>query len=199
MNLPDLKSLKDKLKIGGGKREALAAIVVVFMVILLLYVYLLFKPAMMKLKELAPKVSAGNIELKNALRDIDNHPALKEKKISLESKIDYYEKKLPTEKEIPKLLEKLSDMAAETDVKIIAITPVQESKGQAPQMGIYQAYTIKISAKCGFHELGRFLQILETGDRIMKVSNIEIVADTAKVTAHDVRLSVITYTLTKGR
>ena len=105
---------------------------------------------------------------------------------------------LPVEQEVPKLLEMLSTMARSSNVKIVGITPLASKQEESPEK-IYQEIPILISAKSGYHELGRFLSDLESSDRFMKVSDIDIKENKSNVKRHDVELLVVTYVLLEGK
>jgi type IV pilus assembly protein PilO len=120
---------------------------------------------------------------------------LKKKFDEYDSKIEVYEKKLPAQQEIPDLLESLSKMARNADISIVGITPVP-SKLQKDRKGqVYKEIPILITAKSGYHELGRFLSNMENTDRFMKVVDIKIRANAAAPKRHDVELMVYTYVL----
>ena len=199
MKLFDAEKLKSHLKLGKDKKEVAILIVLVIVLALVLYIFLFFKPALTSLTELLPKVYNKNAELKTALMDITNREVIKKKRDSLVLKVDEYEKMLPGKKEIPKFLESLSEVAAESGVKILSIKPIKLTDKEREQSAIYQEVPIQISAKCGYHQLGKFLEHLETGPRLMKVSDIEIEGGTKAVTEHNVKLMITTYTLKKGK
>lgn len=137
------------------------------------------------------------------VRDAVSKTGLYEKTItSYGEKIDRYEKMLPAEKEIPALLEDLSAMARDSNIKILGITPVvaaPEKNNRPRAAGIYQEIPILINAKSGYHELGDFINNLENARRFMKVIDIGIRANKGTPEKHDVELIVMTYILPKGR
>lgn len=136
-------------------------------------------------------------EVISAERDIAKVEDLKNQVLQYRSKIDSYERMLPAEQEVPGLLENLSLMAKKSGVKIVGITPV--SSKESPSAGqIYHEIPILISAKSGYHELGRFLSDLEGADRFMKVVDIQIKANRTSPKKHDVELLVMTYILPKN-
>ena len=121
---------------------------------------------------------------------------------SYRGKVESYEKRLPAEQEIPSILENLSTMANGSNVKIIGIAPVQVSAKEAAAKNIgkiYKEIPILINAKSGYHELGIFLNNLESADRFMKVVDIEVRSSKASPKKHDTELIVCTYVLLTGR
>jgi Tfp pilus assembly protein PilO len=89
-------------------------------------------------------------------------------------------------------------MAKDSDIKIVGIVPVLSKlkddksvkKGQT-----YQEIPILITAKSGYHQIGHFLSSLESADRFMKVTDINIKANKLSPKNHDVELIICTYIL----
>jgi len=192
----DIKQLRNKLKIGKSKKDILVLVVALYVAIVLLYFLIFFKPAVSQLNKVLPQISGLRNKLNAALLDIESRPLLEAKEEKLRSKIDYYEKRLPSEKEIPKLLEQLSEIALGSNVKILAITPVEVKSDEG---AIYKQIPISIEAKCGYHQLGQFIQKLEHAARFMKIGNIYIEADQSDISRHRVKLEIVTYTLAKEK
>lgn len=167
-----------------------------------LCVYLIVWPQALGIADLVGRIGKKGAELKAAKKDISGIPRLKEEIASQQAKVEFYEKSLPAEKDIPKLLESLSGMARKANVSIVGITPAQASaKGleDSTRSQIYQEVPILISAKCGYHELGSFLAGLESDNNFMKISDIKIRVNKMSPTKHDVELLISTYVLLEGK
>jgi Tfp pilus assembly protein PilO len=95
-------------------------------------------------------------------------------------------------------LENLSEMAKDSNIKIVGIVPAisyfKDDKS-ANKSQIYREIPILITAKSGYHELGHFLNNLENADRFMKVADIDIKSNKTSPKKHDVELMVCTYIL----
>ena len=167
-------------------------------VILYLYVNFLLLPQIrgaVKAYNNAKKIYA---EVKASERAVSEVDGLKRQVSQYQNKIESYEKMLPVEQEIPKLLEDLSNMAKESSVKIVGITPLQAKEPQTSEQ-IYQEIPILINARSGYHELGKFLSDLEGAGRFMKVVDINIKENKATAKRHDVELLVLTYVFLGSR
>jgi Tfp pilus assembly protein PilO len=105
---------------------------------------------------------------------------------------------LPTEDRIPALLENLSEMAKNANMNIVSIMPIGKGPTR-PEAHACREIPIMITAKAGYHELGRFLSALEHSGRFMKVTDLQIKGNKAIPKKHDVELSVVTYVLLEGR
>ena len=166
----------------------------------LLYVYInfLLLPQIHNTAKTYKAVSKVRDAVSAAERDVSGTGALKKQADQYRDKIDSYERMLPVEQEVPKLLENLSGMAKESGVKIVGITPLQSKQEGGPEQ-IYQEIPILISAKSGYHELGKFLSGLESSDRFMKVADIHVKENKSTPKKHDVELLVLTYVLLRNR
>jgi len=183
-----------------NKTRVLAAAALGLIFVLILYFNLLLKPQVIKIAKLITKANKVRAELKGAEADIAKIDQFKKEIEAYKGKVDSYEKTLPAEQEIPSFLENLSNMAKSSNIKIVAITPVVAAGGGGEaEKGIYQEIPILINAKSGYHELGRFLNKLETSDRFMKVADIDIKGNRDNPNKHDIELLVLTYILLKNK
>lgn len=190
----DLKSIDFKSK----RTQILLLIVLVSFMIAAAYFYFVFVPQVKRVFKVT--VSAGRMksDLRSARVVIKDFEKLKSDLKERSQKVDSYEKKLPAEQEIPALLENLSNMAKDSDIKIIGIVPAMsyfKDDKSVEKNQIYREIPILITAKSGYHELGHFLNNLENSDRFMKVVDIGIKANKITPKKHDVELMVCTYIL----
>lgn len=145
------------------------------------------------------KISKLKAEIRGMKADISTIDKLKSDLAGYDSRIERYIKMLPAEREIPALLESLAVMARDANVRIVAITPVAGKETEGEKGRVYQEMPIQISAKSGYHELGRFLASLESSPRFMKVVDMEIRGNKAAPKKHDIDLMLTTYVLVKGK
>ena len=194
--------IKFPIDLKDNKPQALAFLTLIASIIFLLDIALILKPQITCLTDSLSKSGKMSADSKSARINIASIDKYKSDIASSKGKVDKYEKMLPAEQEIPSLLENLSEMAKEANIKILGITPVklanlnQEKKAQNQ---IYQEIPILISAKSGYHELGAFLAKLENSDRFMKVVDIKIKSNKITPKKHDIELIVCTYILLKGK
>lgn len=180
------------------KNQIMAFMVVICVFILVGYSFLFLGPVMSKLTFLFQNVSRLRIKLDTAEISINSMPKLKKEIGEIRSKVDFYSNKLPREEEFPSILESLSDMAQDANVKITKILPGKDSQilvKEEVSSDIYQQKEILISAQCGYHQLGAFIVALENTERFMEVSDIEIETRKINPKRHNVRLTVKTFIL----
>jgi Tfp pilus assembly protein PilO len=84
-------------------------------------------------------------------------------------KISSFEEKLPTEKEIPRLLRQFQQIAELSGVKYQLITaePIEEQE-------MYVRVPFKVKVKGAYPQIGEFLRSLEFGNRFIKVEGMDI-------------------------
>lgn len=180
------------------KKQIMTFMAVVCFFILVGYFFLFLTPVVSKLTFLFQNVSGLRIRLDTAEISINSMPKLKREIEEIRSEVDFYSNKLPRKEEFPSILENLSDMAQDANVKITKILPGKDSQiliEEEARSDIYQQREILISAQCGYHQLGAFIAALENTERFMKVSAIKIEAGKVNPKRHNVQLTVKTFIL----
>ena len=167
------------------------------LIMVILYLNFVLIPQVVGAFGAVMRMNKAQSELNSAQTDAARIATLKKSIVSFEAKVDKYEKMLPAQQEIPSLLESLSDMAKSSGIKIVGIMPVAAKEEKFQKEQIYKETPILISAKSGYHELGRFVSDMENSDRFMKVADIQIKVSAATPKKHDVELLVLTYVLLK--
>lgn len=162
--------------------------------IALCYSYLFILPKIKENFQLSPKLAKLKMDIARINQEWANLAAFKQKIARFEGKINSYEKKLPSEKEIPALLNYLSDTAKKLDVRLVEIKPSEIVQGQAQP---YYTIPISLVAECGYHQLGRFLNELERADRFMKIGYLKIEPAPAGTNLLKAELAVVTYVMSK--
>ena len=180
-------------------KQMTAIAVVIILGASYLYLNFLLLPQIRGVVKIHDKVKKARAEVKLSAGDLSGINNLKKQVAQYHGKIESYERMLPIEQEMPKLLEALSAMAKSSNVKIIGITPVQSKQEAGVQAQIYQEKPILINAGSGYHELGKFLSKLENADRFMKVVNIDIKENKTASNRHEVEMLVLTYVLLWGK
>lgn len=180
------------------KNEIMAFTVLICVMVIVGYFFLFLSPLIAKLSNVSRKVSKLKGDLTIADFAIGDMPKLGSEIEELKKNAIVYSNKLPKEEEFPALLESLSRMAQNTDVKITKILPAKDTETHAPEKStlcIYQERKILIDAQCGYHQLGTFISELENAERFMEISNITIESLKAAPRRHNVQLIVKTFIL----
>jgi len=181
------------------KNEIIAFTGLICAVILVGYFFLFLNPITSKLVDLSRKLSKLQSDLAIADLAIGSMPKLEKEVGELKNRTISYSNRLPKEEEFPALLESLSTMAQNTDVKITKIVPIKDTEAapveKASPPGIYQEKGILINAQCGYHQLGMFISELESAERFMEIFDITIESVKMMPRRHNVQLIVKTFVL----
>ena len=166
-----------------------------------MYLAYLITPLLRHGVELSGRVRSAREELK-ALQDTTaNEPALRNQYHRLSEAVASWRTRLPSEEELPAVIEYLTALANQSQVKIQTIfpqhptTPTQEmggsKKGEAGP--VYRDVAIEIDALAGYHQLGTFLSLVETGTRPMQLSSLRISGEPKEPKRHRVKMIIRAY------
>jgi len=187
------------LDLEKNKKEVLIAAAVLGVAAFAGYLYFLFIPQAASAFSSLAEIAKVRADVARTERDIAERAKYERELAGYGEKLDRYIKMLPVEAEVPSLLEMLSAMARDANVRIAGITPVMGKETEGQKGRIYQEMPIQLNARSGFHELGHFIASVEASDRFMKVVDIEIKADRASPKRHVVDLVLLTYVLSQGK
>ncbi len=186
---------KPKLQLGKNKKEQAIITIGIAVVLAAIYFILFIKPLFSEMGKILPKVSMLGSNLKIAKPLIARRPKIEKEKARLLAKIATYKKTLPSEEEIPKLLEELSNIAGESGVKLIGIKPFTKEAVEVREAGkVYREIPIRVEATSGYHELGQFLAKLEGSTRFIMVKDLAVSANPHNVRRHNIKIVASTYT-----
>lgn len=164
-------------------------------IIVILYLNFICIPQLSNFFSIVRERSALSAELRKTRIAVSEIDKLKKELGASRAKVSECEKMLPAQQEIPSLLENLSAMAKDSNVKIVGITPMTSNEDKSVKDRTYQEIPILINARSGYHELGKFIDNLENAVRFMKIADIWIKTNKAAPKENDIELLVITYTL----
>jgi len=197
--LPNIFKNLPELTMDETKKKILLLYALGLLAILIAYIFLFLSPSLGKLFELIPKMRELKIEITSVNNDLQFEENFGKKLQKSEKEMGKYEHKLSREKEIPVLLENLSQIAKKSRVKILSITPISRRAPQNKKASVYQEVPIAITAQSGYHDLGNFINKLENGQRYMQIRDIEIKTNKNNPKRHEVEFVVYAYTFKGGK
>ena len=172
-------------------------------IILWVYVVYIVGPIRREGVKLAQQLGDARRQLIALQRATTNEATLREQYRQLDQTVQALLKSLPHETELSSVIERLSDLASQTDVKIQTIFPQRTpelSPGQKkpksvspPATVFYKDVLIQIDATAGYHQLGSFLGFVESGDKPIRLVNLRITADPAEPKRHRIKMLVRSY------
>ena len=140
---------------------------------LLVVVTLVYLVALSFLGERAGQLEAETVKARAELAEARAIAARKdglEKELEeVRKNISSFEEKLPTDKEVPKLLYQFQQIAELSGLKYQSITaePIDEKES-------FVRIPFKVKVKAKYPDLGKFLRSLEFGSRFIKVEDLQI-------------------------
>ena len=164
-------------------------------VLLIVDIMFIVSPLMNKNADLKRQVVVVKAKLIELQKKINLADAAKKRSEELRAELATYEKRFPREEEIPLFLEDLSKVAVASGIDISAIKPVTKAGLQAPPdafMNLFHKIPIEISAKAGYHQIGRFINSLEKLERFIEIKDIQISQDTTTPRRHQLKLVIST-------
>jgi Tfp pilus assembly protein PilO len=194
-----------KLNLTSRERRTILAGGLLAVLILWLQSSYVIKPLLHERNELAHQIQSARGQL-NALEAVTaNESALQKQHEELKQTVASLRSLLPAERELPTAIERLSDLASQTQVKIQTISPQRSTtqpsstraeekpettaeNGTAPEPVVYKEIMIQIDALAGFHQLGTFLALVESGDIPIQVWGLRISGDPKEPKRHRVKL-----------
>ncbi len=165
---------------------------------LVLYYNLLLKPQCSKFIAKNKEFRAIRVKVAGGEALIANEAAVRRQHENLMKQAGYLEKRLPGQDQISSLLEDFSNVAESSGVKILRIKPLEEPapiSKQKPLNNSYAEFPILIEARAGYHQLGEFVSKLETMDRFIRVTDLDVAGTNKDPLHHDIKIRIITYVL----
>lgn len=187
-----------KLKFDIKNNPALLIGGVVFFILLLDY-FVLLRPQLSVLSQVSGQVKTLRTELDNARRDIASMDAFRKRLEVLKEKNLLVDQGMVKEEAVPAVVENLSKLAKQANVKINQIKPArdEEVKVAAAVEGTVYSLPITIEARCSYHQLGKFVNRIENDVLFMRIAGLEILPSVGEGLRHNVKMVVSTYILKK--
>jgi len=176
----------------------LVAIVVLIFFLIFGSCFLIFRPQSRAIRTYRSRAGSLEKKISTAKAKIARKSQLLAEIDDIKESLIQYEKKLPREKDIPVLLEELTDIVELADIEFVSIrpqrtSPIEELAGKGGE-GAYLRLPIEVKMHCGFHDLEKFLFRLEQTKRFVKVISFEIKGSCNEdPSRHEVRLIIEVY------
>ncbi len=176
-----------KFSLAGLEKKQIAGFTVAYIVILLL-LSLFLKAKINNLKTISIELSKKTAAVEEAEELIEGQERYRQEIDQLKKRIEIYEDKLPEQREVPQLFRELDEIAGQSQIKIISVGSEQFEEREH-----YWRYWMDLALEGGYHELGRFINKLESLGRFIKVDDIQISSDPQNLLKHNIKLVVSTF------
>ncbi|MGA1843843.1 MAG: type 4a pilus biogenesis protein PilO [bacterium] len=147
--------------------KKVSVLMLVVLVFCLMGYYYVYKPKNNKILVLQPEIQKlkktlrENLEITKGIKDIE------EELKKIEGRLSQAQAQLPTDKEIPNLLTKISDLGSVVGLEFLLFQP----KPEVPK-DFYNEVPIDIRIKGNFHMVAQFFDMIAHLPRIVNISNI---------------------------
>lgn len=178
-------------------------IILVISIALVIYIdySLILKNQITILQKINPRVNSLSSQIKTAKKDIKSIPEMELKLSKIKERATVITQKIVDEDKIPALLEKISSKAQENNIKIMQIRPIRDAKAKelaTTQTGKYFNLDISLDVRCGYHNLGKFLNELENMGQFIKLQSLGINSDSKDYYHQQVKISLGTIIIKKN-
>jgi type IV pilus assembly protein PilO len=169
---------------------------IVFFILLMDY-FILLHPQLRMMGAVNKQTGTFSRNLKTARRDIASLEQFRKRLDTLQEKIALAGERIAREEEMPVVLENISQTAKQSNLKITQLKPSREEEKVVAitPTGVIYELPVMVEARCGYHQLGNFINQLENGKTLVSVSGLQILPSLGDSTHHNVKLVLSTYIL----
>ena len=187
-----------KLALSSREQRTLLAGGGLALIVLWVYGAYILGPLMRESSSLGQQVQQARDRLATLEAATANEDALRKQHEQLTQTVASLRSLLPSEEELPSLIETLSDLASQTQVKIQTIFPQRPLQGTGAETTtlapvVYKEIPIQIDALSGYHQLGAFLGLVESGGKPIRIASLRIAANPREAKRHNVKLLLRSY------
>jgi Tfp pilus assembly protein PilO len=192
------------MKAGHSSRDQRILLLILALGLLIgwLYVVYIITPLSRESGKLGRDVRSAREKVRLLEVAITSEASLQEQYRQSSQAVALLRSRLPSEEELPAIIERLSALASQSQVKIQTMFP-QRPVGP-PEMpstpgagglepAVYKEIPIQIDALAGFHQLGDFLSLAESGEWPMRVASLRISANAKEPKRHNIKLLLSAY------
>lgn len=135
--------------------------------------FILMGPQIRTLTELVPKINVLHENIAHTNADFERIPQYREQIREIRDQVEKAQYKVKAKEEVPIILESLSVLANEYDIKIDQIMPRVEEMELILKNDDREYYSlpIYIEARSAYHDFGKFLNRIENKDIYMSMGN----------------------------
>ncbi len=187
--------MKPNLKFGGPQQRQLLLILSLGLIGAWAYGRIALFPQLRQLSSIGQQIQTSRQELRTLQQVVANEQRVREQHEQVEKTVTSLRSLLPSERDLSSVIEYLSNLAVKAHLKIETISPqLAEEPGpglpdkRSEDHTVYRVIPIQIDARAGYHEIGTFLNLVETGSIPIEVGSLRIVEDEQEFRRHQMTL-----------
>lgn len=150
-------------------RKKILIVLVIAVIMPGLYWYSFYRSKAKVIKTLRNNLSKKQAKLNENEAIARNLPRFKEEVGKLNQRLGKVIQELPNSREIPNLIETISNLGSFNGLDVVFIKPLKDVN-----KGFYAEVPIQIKVKGGYHEMGLFLDAISKLPRIINVANLNM-------------------------
>jgi len=188
------------MKLSPREQRVILMVTMLGGVILWVYVRYILAPLTREAADVDRQTQAARQQLKALQVTTANETMLQEQSRQLDQSVITLRRLLPSEQELSSVIERLSGFASAAGVRIVTISPrptedqrPNEAKQPADASPYYKAIPIHIDAEAGYHQLGDFLNLMESERAPLRVFSLKISGNANEVRRHRIKLVIRAY------
>ena len=184
---------ENRMKWSSREQQQLIGIFLLAAIVLWAYYAAVFKPLLKSVMHGGEDATMAQKHLDIVKQSLTQQPQLRQEHDRLTQELQTMRTALPSEHELPSVLERLANLASQTGVKVSSILPqrTQQSVDKEKSSDLYKEIPIQLDAVSGFHQLGQFLSRVEAGSQPIRVKSLRISENTKDVRRPIVRLVLL--------
>lgn len=189
-----------KLLLSKREQRVLVAAGTLALVIGWVYAAYIIGPLKREADRLGREVKSTRQHVATLEAAITNDSALRRQYEQVLGRVQGMRALLPAREEVADVIQDLSTLAAQANIKIETIfpqpRPASELKGEERQSAgpaVYEKIMVQIDALAGYHQLGSFLSLVESGRRPMRISSLRIAGNPREPKRHFIKLLIQAY------
>ncbi len=183
-------------KIELDNKKALLVILAALVVVYLDYSFVI-KMQLQGLRNAGPNIQKLKSDLSGLSAQLARMQEEKARLMQEKKQVDAKAKKFIAQEQVPSLLEEIAETAKESGVELIQMKPLRDRPPRTAQKDAaapkFYPFSIGLSLSCGYHQLGRFLNGLESNKIFISAEELSISPLRDDYFKHKVELVLRTY------
>ena len=140
-----------------------------------------------------PEVQKLREEIIRTERDLTHLKTLEENRSRLAVQVEMKYLETPPQEQLPELLERIAQTARVSKVALSSLKPSADLNALSPGLSGYLELPLSIQFSAGYHQIGKFLDALESSEDLLRVQKLEIRSASGDVLKHKANLTLQAY------
>lgn len=132
-------------------------------------------------------------QLARTRHDLARMPQLEQQRQRLLLEASQTAPAVPMEQQLPALLGRVAKAAHSNQMKVLGLRPKKDSARQPESDSGFLEVPIEVVASAGYHATGRFLDLLENSEDLLRLESLEIQSSHDDLWNHQIRMVLQAY------